>query len=121
MRFGQSFVVALLASAFGLVPMNVVAQGNGFLVLSKPTPEKPSIRVVECPEIALNDKEVRCNIIDRSKYNPIPCNREQRCYFHGRSAFDVPGRLIYGVSYVNPTCAWMYDSSRQEYYAVCWD
>lgn len=117
MRSSQSFVVALLAGAVGLVPMNVIAQGNGFLILSKPTPDKPSISVVQCQEIQPKQEKVTCDIIYKGKDDPIPC-KPGACSFHKKAARDVPGDLTYGVSYVNPTCAWVYHGGL--YYPVCW-
>lgn len=111
MRFSQSFVVALLAGAFGLVPMNVVAQNQGFLVLPSNHPKQPTVHVVTCRE---SNAGLNCAINTRGE----KC-KPGECSFQKGTQPDYPGILIYGVS-GKATCAWMYDTSRQEYYAVCW-
>lgn len=117
MRLNQSFVVALLASAFAFAPIHVVAQGNGFLVLGYPAPEKPSIRVVNCPGIKPGQGTVTCDIVYKGKHDAIPC-KPGACSFHRSPAKDVLTDLAYGVSYVNPTCVWVQVGG--VYYPACW-
>lgn len=119
MRSGQSFVITLLVGAFGLVPINVVAQGDGFLVLpSKKAPkEEVTVHVVQCKPSGT--QQITCDILDKTLGNPIPC-RGYECSFQRNRAIDYPGRLLYGVSTMNPTCVWIYDWTSTNYYPVCW-
>ncbi len=112
MRSSQSIVVALLAGILGLVPLNVVAQSQGFLVLStEKTATKPAVHVVNCEE-ARPGSGWRCTIAARAE-KCVPGG----CSFHKKPAADYPGILMYGVS-ANQTCSWVYDG--QNYYAYCW-
>jgi hypothetical protein len=111
MRSSQSFVVALLAGIFGLVPMNAVAQNKGFLVLPEYTAKKPTVHVVECKELKLG---WNCTITE----GETTC-KPGECRFQKKAAADFPGILIYGVS-VNSTCAWVYNGGTGTYYYHCW-
>jgi hypothetical protein len=110
MRSSQSFVVALLAGVFGLMPLSVVAQGNGFLILSKPTPLNPTIHVIDCAGI--KDGKVTCKIVEQPPCKPGACS------FHKEAnVADYPNVAVYGVS-GKSTCAWVYHAGL--YYPVCW-
>lgn len=117
MRSSRSCVVALLAGAVGLLPATVVAQGNGFLIQSYPSPGEPSINVVQCPDVKSKPPTVTCTIVYKTKYDTIPC-KPGACSFQQKPAADAPSGLTYGVSTFNPTCAWVYHSGL--YYSFCW-
>jgi hypothetical protein len=110
MHSSQSFVVALLAGVFGLMPLNVVAEGNGFLILSKPTPLKPTIHVIDCS--GMKDGNVTCKIVKQPPCKPGACS------FHKEAnVADYPNVAVYGVS-GNSTCAWVHFSGVNYYH--CW-
>lgn len=105
MRPVQPIIIALLTSAFGLMPMNAIAQDkpNGFLILSNPGPLAPRIRVVNCPED--QSGTIKCTV-----YNVAPCGTKKEsgiplCEFPLKQPIN-PSVAVYGVSGAN-TCTWV--------------
>lgn len=100
----------MLAGVFGLMPLTVGAQGNGFLILSKQSPLNPAIYVIDCPGI--KGGTVTCKVIDRSPCKPGACS------FHKEAnVADFPNVAVYGVS-GKATCTWVHFAG--VYYYACW-
>lgn len=114
MRSGQPFAIALLAGVVGLMPMDVIAGPNGFLILAKPTPQEPKIYVMDCPVIKPGQNKITCSIDYQAPCKPGACSFQKAA-----NVADYPGVALYGVSGTS-TCVWLYDTARREYYPICW-
>jgi hypothetical protein len=108
MRSSQSFVVALLAGVFGLLPMSAAAQNKAILLMLSSDPLKPTVLVVQCKDV----KTVSgCTIIPADQSTCTP----GKCDFHQKPQADYPGVAIFGQS-GNATCAWVFVYGRYYYY-----
>jgi len=110
MHSSQSFVVALLAGVFGLLPMSAAAQNKAILLMRSSDPLKPTVLVVQCKDV----KTVSgCTIIPADKST---CTADAgNCVFHQTPQPDYPGVAIFGQS-GKATCAWVFVYGKYYYY-----
>lgn len=108
MRFSQSFVIALLAGVFGLLPMSAAAQNKGILITLSSDPLRPTVRVIQCKDVATVSG---CIVIPESKSTCTP----NTCVFQQTAQPDYPGVAIFGQS-GNASCAWVFVYGRYYYH-----
>jgi len=118
MRSGRSIVIALLASTFWLVPINVIAQQatNGFLILSNPK-ELLKAEVTVVKGCKVNDGKVSCTVDTSIK----PCSTTGKKYGLCSSALKEPVNpsvAVYGVAGSN-TCYWVWHDGVMYKYGQC--
>jgi hypothetical protein len=112
-------VVALLAGACTLLPMNVSAQEAGFLVRRSTNLYSKDFNVwtATCKGIkegALK-QEVTC-VLEQQVCEPGKCPKP----FDIRSDDAPPLALTFGVARYNDTCAWVFNWTVWRYTYKCW-
>ena len=108
LKVGYRFAVMLIAGACTLLPMNLAAQGKGFLVL--PEQKSSGIWAADCPALKPDSptQKVTCtltqDVCDSGK-----CGLE-------KMSTDTPLRaLTFGKSQRSPTCIYVFDWASYRY------